>query len=388
MKFEYWETGRRSTLFRLRLTGRSCRPVDGRATREQAQEQAGLDWEVVRNAADGGSESSLHHLIKRDPWARWPEAVIGRAPAEYTPVQNRELFGLLDPLIRNGAAGYLCAGELNGGSKVWVMAALRREAEVAGDKMYPYILLLNNHSGTGQQLEVRLTPVRIVCANMIEVASHLGSELKLDHDAAVEEKIRQASQILSSLDQQFSTTVAQCRRMAQVPVTRGMVWDYATEVFRAAAVPAGEWPMDVFELRRRAVSLFESGEGNSAPEVRGTLWAAYNGVTELVDHHVPDNSPEERLQRLWFGAGRTIKQRAFSVALSLADKSGAPRIERGGNGLVGRREPQRMIPALRVLQRNHLVPADEWRIEALATWERRFTHAGAREAATDSKSAA
>jgi hypothetical protein len=71
--------------------------------------------------------------------------------------------------------------------------------------------------------------------------------------------------------------------------------------------------------------LFEDGQGQSLPQVRGTLWAAYNGVTEYVDHRVLFGRngrplPEDRrLGSVWFGEGYRIKARAYREAIGLAE---------------------------------------------------------------------
>jgi len=51
--------------------------------------------------------------------------------------------------------------------------------------------------------------------------------------------------------------------------------------------------------------------------VRGTLWAAYNGVTELADYYLDSESPDARLRSIWFGDSADLKIRAYDAALSL-----------------------------------------------------------------------
>lgn len=69
------------------------------------------------------------------------------------------------------------------------------------------------------------------------------------------------------------------------------------------------------ETRERAGYLAENGQGNKG--IRGTLWAAYNGVTELVDHEWGYADPMKRLNFLWFGEGERIKIRALDEAALL-----------------------------------------------------------------------
>jgi hypothetical protein len=57
------------------------------------------------------------------------------------------------------------------------------------------------------------------------------------------------------------------------------------------------------------------------PKVRGTLWDAYNGVTELIDHRKTPYDADttlDRLNSIWFGRGAAIKERALRVAEQMA----------------------------------------------------------------------
>ncbi len=47
----------------------------------------------------------------------------------------------------------------------------------------------------------------------------------------------------------------------------------------------------------------------------GTLWAAYNGIAEMVDYHNKYSSPEYHLKQIWFGDGYLIKARAYRIAI-------------------------------------------------------------------------
>jgi hypothetical protein len=64
-----------------------------------------------------------------------------------------------------------------------------------------------------------------------------------------------------------------------------------------------------------------NGRGNDLPGVRGTLWGAYNGVTELVDHYLyREGSADACLRSVCFGEGYEIKVRAYETALGLLDQ--------------------------------------------------------------------
>ena len=73
----------------------------------------------------------------------------------------------------------------------------------------------------------------------------------------------------------------------------------------------------VTQTRKKAEWLIENGRGNKQAEIAGTLWAAYNGVIELIDHHQAYSSPWQRLDSLWFGDGASIKDIAYREACAM-----------------------------------------------------------------------
>jgi hypothetical protein len=66
--------------------------------------------------------------------------------------------------------------------------------------------------------------------------------------------------------------------------------------------------------RQTARKLFTKGRGNDVAGVAGTLWAAYNGIAEMIDHGRNRRTRDQHLEHIWFGSGYTLKVRAFEVA--------------------------------------------------------------------------
>jgi len=50
------------------------------------------------------------------------------------------------------------------------------------------------------------------------------------------------------------------------------------------------------------------------PDVAGSLWAAFNGVTKWQDHRKSKQNENQRLISPWFGGAYQTKSRAFTVA--------------------------------------------------------------------------
>jgi hypothetical protein len=91
--------------------------------------------------------------------------------------------------------------------------------------------------------------------------------------------------------------------------------EYLGKVFPAPKDPENLKALKrIQENRSWSGYFFEHGKGNDRPGVRGSLWAAYNGVTELVDHRSLKRTDERRLDSVWFGDGYLTKARALRVA--------------------------------------------------------------------------
>ena len=59
--------------------------------------------------------------------------------------------------------------------------------------------------------------------------------------------------------------------------------------------------------------FFDQGAGNRLKGVEGTLWAAYNGVTEMLDHRKIRQTADQRLASIWFGEAKDWGERYHAV---------------------------------------------------------------------------
>jgi hypothetical protein len=78
-------------------------------------------------------------------------------------------------------------------------------------------------------------------------------------------------------------------------------------------IEAGHARVWIGEDRANCLHLFHAGLGNGDLAVQNTLWAAYNGVTECVDHWRA-RGERQHMQSVYPGRGLRIKARAFDLA--------------------------------------------------------------------------
>ena len=131
---------------------------------EEAIRFARLDWRVAKVPLYVAGGTRLHEvhdrfaLVREDTLGKPDCSVFGIAGRDYVPLQNAEAFEFFDPIVKEGDAVYETAGALGKGERVWVLARLCGEMQVAeGDDIRRYLLLSNSHDGTSS-LQVKFTP--------------------------------------------------------------------------------------------------------------------------------------------------------------------------------------------------------------------------------------
>ncbi len=153
------------------------------------------------------------------------------------------------------------------------------------DRTDLYLAALNSHDGSSR-FTFLVTPVRIVCKNTQSAAlRNAKASWGIRHTGGARAAIQEARNALK------------------------LTWRYI-EAFEAEAAELYARPMDTDEVRRFANTLLEVDSATSAATARhrserangivklwtssptitpiaGTRWAAYNAVTEYLDHHVP-----------------------------------------------------------------------------------------------------
>jgi phage/plasmid-like protein (TIGR03299 family) len=304
-------------------------------TSAEAIRAARLDWRVVKAPLYVANQAGIYRLPKRFALLREDQIgqpdchVFGIVGRQYEPLQNAEAFEFFDPLVRSGDVSYETAGALRHGERVWIQARLGEDVEiVSGDAIQRYLLLSTSHDGSSS-VQVKLTPVRVVCNNTLTLALSRGRTFRVAHDRDVRAQLEAARAFLGFVRAEYDQTQALFRRLASTKLSHQLAQKYFAEVFPDRR--DAESTRRAEDRRRWATHFYLHGRGHDLPAVKETMWAAYNGVTEFVDHCKARESGSDtndgRLASVWFGQGATIKERALRTAadwtatnFQLADK--------------------------------------------------------------------
>ena len=288
--------------------------LDKPATAAEAIEAAGLGFTVEKMAlktSTSGLPVEGHFATVRTDTMD----VLGVVGSRYCLIQNKDAFTTFDAHVGEGEAIYHTAGVLGKGERIWLLAKLPDYIQVNGaDFVEKYMLLTNSHDGSGP-VRVKLTPIRVVCENTLALA--LGGaeqEVRIRHTAQAESKLKEAHEILGLTNKLYAELDRIFNCMSEKHIEGKALVEYVKAIFPAASESDNQ--SRITQTRGKVLELAESGKG--AELSRGTVWGAYNAVTEFVDHcRLTSVSDAAGLKSMWFGSGERIKKQAFKVAVSM-----------------------------------------------------------------------
>ena len=291
------------------------------ATAAEAIKSAKLDWRVVKEPLF--VRKARRYLPLEGQYAIYregrPKNVFGVVSESYTPLQNGEAFEFFDFIVGADAAIYHTAGALGKGERVWLLAQLPGHIRVVGDDITEkFLLLTNSHDGT-RGVQIKFTPVRVVCQNTLTMALRDGDSISIFHTPRIWRDLSLARRQLDLIDTRYQDIEDEFRKLAAVILDSDRAAEFVAGVFPEPERGDDEREFErererAKKLRQKSIELFEAGKGSELPGVRGTLWGAYNAITELIDHHQRYRSQESRMATIVFGDGAAIKKRAFRVA--------------------------------------------------------------------------
>lgn len=281
-------------------------------TSQQMIEKANLGWRVLQAPLlyEGNGLSKFAGKVvnfREDTGA--PLGVVGDG---YRIVQNTTAFAFLDSLLGDSIEAFIKAGSWKGGARVFIRAKLPGNLVFAGnsdDRGEKWVDFYTSHDGSSA-LEVKIIAGRLVCANGLIANARTLQATRVRHTANLSlETIRRG---LGILNQQFDQLVALSNRMAAQPFAAAKMPEVLEKV---GLVPAGEVKRSsrAQNIINEVSALFNGqGRGANLAGTRGTVWGAYNAITEFVDHHRGSDG-EKRAESAAIGSGARVKETALEV---------------------------------------------------------------------------
>lgn len=342
--------------------------VSAAQTSAEAIRLGGQDWTVTKRPLEAVMPDGDRKLVAdafavvRDD----TQNVLGVVGPQYTPFQNREAYDFMDAIVGEKLAVWESVGSLKEGRTVFMLAKLPSEIRVGRDDVVkPYTLLVNTHDGTAA-FKAFDTSIRVVCQNTLTMAFSAKSKregVSIRHVGDLQGRVKQARAKLQIVAQRFEVVREQVAAMAGKGLTYGQSLSYFRSLYPTEVRPGTAKPVvadgsgllqmlfEQQEQRQQSASVVaELIEGhyaetqrqakhnsevlgmilanydnsrNRLPGIEHTAWAAYNSVSEYIDHQAKyrgkdnDARAESRLNSTLLGAGNTQKLAAYDAALAL-----------------------------------------------------------------------
>jgi phage/plasmid-like protein (TIGR03299 family) len=298
--------------------------LDNPSSVSAAITKAGLDWGVgLRPLYCAGEDRQVevkdrYAICRLDKDAEDPSCILGLAGRHYSPVSNREAFGFLDPLLREGSAKVVSAGALRGGKRVFMQVQLPGEIRVTPDDViHKHLIISNSHDGSSA-IAVGVTPIRLVCSNQLAVTIKNSGAIRIRHYPDAVDQVKQAARVLGVVEQTYDRAGEIMRAMVRTPMNERSAMRYFESVLPDPE-DADDLERERLQQRRqRWLELFETGDGNQMVGVRGTAFAGLQGLVQWADRESFTSRNKEPAFTVLFGAAERIKRRGFEYAARLA----------------------------------------------------------------------
>lgn len=257
-------------------------------TVEDALKYGDLDWDVemrpvyVQNGDDYVAVPSQFASTRVSDGR-----VFGITGERFVPQQNRETFAFVQDALDNSEIQIVSAIALRNGSRVCLTVKLNKEITIGGDpdeKIEPFIVVSNSHAGD-RSLFCMNTPVRVVCANTESMAIRGAERIwKGRHTKSLNDRAEEARRFLDLSIGYYDLFEQMANDMIGTKMDDGSFDKFLSELLPAAPDAKED---SLKEKRRKesqeAILALYRNSPNLA-NITGTVWGAYNAVTEYVDH--------------------------------------------------------------------------------------------------------
>lgn len=285
-------------------------------TPQQMLEAAGLDWEVhtqpiFTNIGDRQVQLEKQALVRSSD-----NKILDIIGQDWIPMQNSAAFKFFNEFIAAGDMEMDTAGSIKDGKIVWALAKIKESFSLFGgkDQIDGYLHFTNPHS-YGQSIDVRFTPIRVVCNNTLTLSLNTKSKsfVKVNHRREFDpEQVKEALGIATEKLQAYKEAA---EFLATKRFTDESIVDYFTRIFPVASSKEGA-EKKKSKAHRIVAAALETQPGAELGE--GTFWQAYNAVTYYTDH-LAGRTQDTRLASAWYGAGKDLKVRALETAVEMAN---------------------------------------------------------------------
>ena len=293
--------------------------VSNDLTPRQMMQKAGLDWRVEKVDAyvdiNGEQVRTGQQALVRTS----DNTILTNVTDAWNPLQNSEAFNFFAEYVAAGDMEMHTAGSLRNGQMVWALAKVKESFDVFGDDRVDAYFLFSNPHQYGKSIDVRFTPIRVVCHNTLTMSLQQSADrsVKVGHRQVFDPDRVKAD--LGLAHEKFAKYKEMAQFLGSKRFTVESLISFYDEVYPSTSRTAEKVPAtSVEELSRSARMCYDALETQPGAQYgEGTWWQAFNSVTYVTDH-LQGRSAEQRLHNQWFGYNQPRKVQAAEKAVEFA----------------------------------------------------------------------
>lgn len=235
------------------------------------------------------SDKSYSFVSRTNPFDNSQTDVLGVVGERYVPLQNEDLFSFGDNLL-DGGGRWETAGSIKNGRVVFGSIALQDSITLdpngRADKIDNYLLINTSHDGS-IAIQASITPVRVVCANTLNLAlsafkgkKDVKQTFKIRHTQTAEGKIAVAREALGLAHKYIDEFSLMANAMIEKEITDAQ---FAKIVELAYPAPEKDAKGSIKKHTGKIDLLHDIYVGQYNDTIAGTAWGAFNALTERLD---------------------------------------------------------------------------------------------------------
>lgn len=294
------------------------RPVSNNLTVQEMQEAAGANFTVLKEKEyveyNGRKIPTGNYALLRKNAESDYVHILDSVSEDWVFPQPSACFEFFQEWVEDGDMEMHTAGVLDNGRMVWALAKVKEGFELfKGKDVIESHLLFTTPYRYGKATTVMGTPIRVVCANTLQLALSSGKEdmmIRINHRREVDSE--QVKKALNLNRGKLSTYKEAAEFLSKKKTTPETLQKYFDEVFPLTSNKKGK------EHSRNSLMLMDILNTQPGAELgEGTWWQAFNTVTYATDHLIGNND-NTRLMSAFYGAGRNRKVDALKLATQYA----------------------------------------------------------------------
>ena len=242
------------------------------------------------------ADKTNYFVARSNPFDKKQTDVLGVVGERYRTLQNEDLFSFGDNIL-DGGGRWETAGSIKGGRQVFGSIALERETVLdpsgVGDKVSTYLLVNTSHDGS-VAIQASITPVRVVCANTLNMAigggtgrhRNIKQSFKIRHTQTAEGKVQAAREALGLANAYMDEFDVMAKAMIETEISKAKFDEIVALAYPMPEKDA-KGALSKWQTKIELIEDIYQGEFNHM--ISGTAWGALNAMTERLD---------------WYRAGR------------------------------------------------------------------------------------